>query len=323
MLQYKKCSVANQCLLFVHIPKTAGTSFRTAGLQYFGQGHTLLDYGDLSPVTSKEVKDIIYSYNDLYRFQKLINDKSFHFLSGHYIVSKYAKLFPFYNIVSFVREPTQQVVSHYYHYQRHYNYKKDLISFCEEKRFQNLQSQYLSNTLLEFIGFIGITEEYQQSIRYINDFYKLDLPIVETNRNKTKKTTLYSIDDEARQIILSRNKEDVTLYNKALSIFKERVKLYRENKPFIYGCANLLNNKLLKGWASSVFDEQVVKVNIFLNGEIISTLLAKEYNLSAKDNNSIRNGLIGFSFDFPRVLTVNDHIVCRVDGTQQELLIYR
>ena len=44
-----------QHLLFVHIPKTAGTSFRLAAQQFYGENNVFFDYGLESVETSKEI----------------------------------------------------------------------------------------------------------------------------------------------------------------------------------------------------------------------------------------------------------------------------
>jgi len=42
-------------ILFIHIPKTAGTSFRVAAEKYFGEDNTFYDYSAKSPETSAEI----------------------------------------------------------------------------------------------------------------------------------------------------------------------------------------------------------------------------------------------------------------------------
>lgn len=319
MIKYKEYDVAKKCLLFIHIPKTAGTSFRSAGLQYFGQGHTLLDYGEFSPVTSKAVKNIIYSKSDFFLFQRLLVEKSIHFLSGHYIFSKYAKLFPFFNIISFVRDPVQQVLSHYYHYQRHYAYEKDLISFCEEKRFQNLQSQYLSYTDLSLIGFIGITEKYKESLSYINEYYNLDIVFIEANKNNYKQGKSYVVDDEIKNIILKKNEKDCVLYEKAKKLYDFRINLLKKGQAFVYGTVIQINENMVRGWAVNPFVLKAVNVEIVINNEVVAVLKANEYLPAMKEKNCTRNSFVGFSYNFERKLLKEDDVICRVEGSQQVL----
>ena len=47
-------------IYFVHIPKTAGTSFRKASETFFGLRHVVYDYADDSNETSPFILDIVY-----------------------------------------------------------------------------------------------------------------------------------------------------------------------------------------------------------------------------------------------------------------------
>ncbi len=51
--------------VFVHVPKTAGTTFRVAVEQYLGAGAILWDYGAESPVTSPVVRQYLYQEKDV------------------------------------------------------------------------------------------------------------------------------------------------------------------------------------------------------------------------------------------------------------------
>ena len=46
--------------VFVHIPKTAGTSFRLGADQYFGEKMVCRDYGPKAPETSEDEQSIYY-----------------------------------------------------------------------------------------------------------------------------------------------------------------------------------------------------------------------------------------------------------------------
>ena len=45
-------------LFFIHIPKTAGSSFRVAAEQYFGSEATYFDYGNGSKETSESIETV-------------------------------------------------------------------------------------------------------------------------------------------------------------------------------------------------------------------------------------------------------------------------
>lgn len=319
MIKRRDLELAEQCLLFIHIPKTAGTSFRTAGLQYFGHGHVLFDYGEGSAATSKKINELVYVQDDLYSLKRFINDSSVRLLSGHYLLSKYAKIFPLENVVTFVRDPVQQVISHYYHYQRLYHYKDDMLTFCQEPRFQNLQSQYLSYSDLELIGFVGVTEKYNESLDYINHYYNLKIAFTEVNQNNNKKKKFYDVDDEIKKVILDNNKKDALLYEKAKKLHALRLDLLSRNKDFVYGAVMQLTENSVQGWAVNPFTVQAVEIEVVVNNKVIEVVEAKEYRPRMKEKNCARNSFVGFSYQFGRNLLPEDYVVCRVKETQQIL----
>ena len=55
-------------LFFVHIPKTAGTSFRKACENYFGTPYSAYDYSPNSSDTSALVLDCMYRNHDFLLF---------------------------------------------------------------------------------------------------------------------------------------------------------------------------------------------------------------------------------------------------------------
>ncbi len=48
-------------IFFVHIPKTAGTSFRLGAESYFGRERIVYDYGKGSPASTPVVVDTLYA----------------------------------------------------------------------------------------------------------------------------------------------------------------------------------------------------------------------------------------------------------------------
>ena len=114
--------------LFIHIPKTAGTSFRkSAEIQY----RTIGDYGKHSTHTSEVVKKNCYEKQDFYELLCIFEQQN-QILSGHFLSQKYVGFVDPRHILSFVRDPLEQVVSHYNHSVTHLEYEgnfNDLFSY--------------------------------------------------------------------------------------------------------------------------------------------------------------------------------------------------
>ena len=226
----------NKQILFIHIPKTAGTSFRLASQEYFGKKDTLYDYGKSSGETSEEILRSIYDENKINLLGDELAKHKRLFLSGHVPVKKYIELFDISNIITFVRNPIDQVVSHYIHYCRDSNYQYDFKTFIKDKKFKNLQSRLLSGYSLESIGFIGLTERYDESISMINTKYGLNLKILKENISSEKGLIEVELDEELTDLIEKENMKDIQMYMKVKKLFNSKVELFEKKSTIMDRC---------------------------------------------------------------------------------------
>lgn len=297
-------------LLFVHIPKTAGTSFRKACQKYFGEEDTFYDYGRNSVETSKEILDCVYDQKDLYKLYQKFEKHENMFLSGHFPTKKYMHLFQTLDVITFVREPVSQVLSHYKHFKTHYGYEKSFHDFIKEDRFKNVQSRYLNATPLEFYGFIGLTERYNESLEMINDCYGIKLEELKTNIHQDKDFIVDSLDDETIELIKKENIKDIQLYEKAKKLFTKREKDFREKKPYVNLWIAERNDKLIQGCAFSRYSNDAIEIEICLNGTILSIVQAKDFKPGLLKHGLPRRGYVGFRYDFKNQNEKN--VVCKI-----------
>ena len=131
---------------FVHIPKTAGTSFRN-GIEEISK--VACHYGSHSDQTSELVEQEIYDKKDYYSFLSKAKSIGYSWVSGHVSIGKYFGIIDPRRIVTFVREPVQRVYSLFSHRSQYQHYEKDIRCFCKEKRFMNNQSRLLKAIPIE------------------------------------------------------------------------------------------------------------------------------------------------------------------------------
>ncbi|MEA1953749.1 MAG: sulfotransferase family 2 domain-containing protein [Campylobacterota bacterium] len=310
----------NKHILFVHIPKTAGTSFRLAAKKEFSKENTFYDYSPSSTETSRYILDYVYEKQDMYKLSQKFKQHNKLFLSGHFHAGKYMPLFETLNVVTFVRNPVDQVLSHYKHYVKNNNYKKDIITFIKENRFKNIQSKMLGGRALELYGFIGLTEEYNKSIELINSYYGLNLEVLTLNtavENK-KLDELFTI--ETIDLIKKENKKDIELYEKAKQIFNKKYKCFTNKQPYTYGLIQELTNENIRGIAFQKESKKPIEIEIYNEDKLLTSISCTKYRQGIASYSLTRKGFVGFDYKFDEPIIEAGNIKVIVKNTKQEII---
>jgi len=219
--------------MFLHIEKTAGTS--------------LVSY----------LKSVAGAHKFKYVHPKELNDDfaknqlpDLSIIAGHIKYDHMMKYMNDFYTITFLREPIARVISFY-------NYAKevpktedpitskskeldiiDFLNYCLEvndRRFVNGTTLKLSDNTtgitelesaknnLENIDFIGIQENFDESINilaYLNN-WKLPEKIPYTNKTKAKKEK-EEFSGEVIELITKLNQDDIELYDYGLKLYNER-----------------------------------------------------------------------------------------------------
>jgi hypothetical protein len=214
-------------IVSVHIPKTGGLSFKTLLMAHFGD-RLLLDYHDHPMNKNGAVRNIIAI---LLMFNTKNIAQKYDCVHGHFLPVKY-RLLRKKSFVIWLRDPASRLASRYYHWKRKINQdgstkvgfiKNINISFeefCTFKRHQNLYAKYLWGVKLDRFDFVGITENYENSIEVFRRMFEIDnsVQIKNKNINPDKKTGSYSLSAELRDYICKTNFLDYAIYRKALAL---------------------------------------------------------------------------------------------------------
>ena len=208
--------------LVVHVPKTAGTSFRQALERYFGPDKVIRDYGRNAEATTDVVRNHLYSdgkQKPLNELIQVISNNSRKVLVGHFPVRKYISYFEPENIISFVRDPLTRTCSEYMHRMKNSSFEGTFCDFMREPSIRNIQSRFLEGIPEE--SMIGLTEHYRESLMYINASFQFKLSTLKRNvdRKGGGQKFVENLSKQELGLFHKLNKKDIELYKRVKQRF--------------------------------------------------------------------------------------------------------
>jgi hypothetical protein len=220
--------VAFVTIISLHLPKTAGTSFKTSLEAHFGHRYRD-DYGDqgISKSVAERGKLALTAALAL-AAQGLGEVACVH---GHFLPLKYLLLATRCDLtfVTWMREPAERMLSHYYYWLESYDRSTSaphhrkvveegwtLEQFCLSEQFRNIYSQYLWGFPLENFAFIGISEHYREDLQEFSRRY-LPCSLEPLRRNVTvNRPSRLAVDEVFLDEVRDFHAADVRLYQRAL-----------------------------------------------------------------------------------------------------------
>jgi hypothetical protein len=281
-------------LVFVHIPKTAGTSLRSALVAAFPDKHVLFDYGRAEQLTSDAIRNIRYSgRNEPWRLREATGSSPI-LLTGHFPARDYLNVFAHENFITFVREPISRVISDYKHFVRHFALDESLIKFASRPELRNRQTAFLSDPDIDSIGFVGIVEDYNNSLRRLAEF--LGREVTSILSNQAPATQAIDIEDRELQILRELNAQDISLYQYILNMDFSK-KLASLSK--IRGSARRDGFSSIRGWAVCGDPNRIVRLSLEIDGTLVSRggIVCDIYRPDLVISGESRTGLGGFEID--------------------------
>jgi hypothetical protein len=219
-------------LISLHLPKTAGTSFRVSLEAHFGPAF-LADYNDI-PINRATWIRNCHALTDGF----LLGTGNFsgtECIHGHFLPLKYRLLAKKRSVtfVTWFRHPVDRVISHYYFWKTHHpavlpplharmiREEWTLERFCLGKEMKDIYHQFLWGFPLDNFSFIGITEYYEEDfIRFARNFLGRETPVLELN--KSLQAGSHPVSETLRHEIEVYHKKDMVLYAKALELRRKQ-----------------------------------------------------------------------------------------------------
>lgn len=199
-------------IVSVHVPKSAGTSFKRV-LQEVCGARIWYNYGT---IFSREQARI-----------ELVPPGTT-FIHGHFLADAFDDLFPDRRLVTWVRHPVERLVSNYHHFLRSPDMRDDccralherklsLRQFADLEWMRNETSRYLADKPVEDFDFVGITERFGASIEHFCQVFGFRnvLKLPHENQNPGRGSERYELSREDYAYILERNAADLAWYDRA------------------------------------------------------------------------------------------------------------
>lgn len=307
-------------MLFLHVPKTAGTSFRIGAVRRLGAKRCAFDYGRASDVTSPMVKKHMYEDPDPLELSRELERAGVVMLGGHFALRRFSPLLGCANAVAFCRRPEDQMMAHYQHFLRHNGYQGTLSEFLEGPFGAGSQTRFFDGYPLEAIGFIGVTERYAESLRLIEHDFGVCVPHLAVNKNpKVRDTGSYEVPAEFAEQYRQAAMMDAELYVRANALLDVRVAMLDTGQPYVHGAIQAASRTHVQGFAFHAQTDAAVTVMLCVNDDVRAEYVATDDRPGLRGIRAPRNAFVGFNFHIKGMVKPGDRISVRVASTHQQL----
>ena len=200
-------------ILSVHIPKTAGVSFRKVLAQIHGPGFVQY-YWQITDAWGNVCPEIPDGATCVH---------------GHFEAHLLADRYPEATLITWVRDPVERVASSYYFRLREPDWQHPVCVELHQKKLslpeyaalewvRDEMTRFLGRKLPEDFAFVGIVEQFDASMeRFFRQFGVAPVVVPRENTNPERQAPVYEISAVDRARILELNQADWALYQSCLA----------------------------------------------------------------------------------------------------------
>lgn len=247
-------------LVFAHMMKTAGTSLSKQLIAHFGKRMHIVPGG-------LKMDHDYYGKQDFQKDLKKLNYK-LDMITGHpmrpYIdFGEHEKNMSWF---TFFRDPGKRYVSHYLHdykWSNHFSYKRyrsmknsSIVEWEKIENISNYQTKFIAGednfdkaveVLENKIKWVGLTEEYEESLHSFKSFFGLDdfcFEINVTNSNLAKDEMKEKVWEDYSDFIYDKNETDIRLYKYVKENIWPKFRIENFHKPQNVKGKNVITRKV-------------------------------------------------------------------------------
>jgi hypothetical protein len=194
-------------ILSIHIPKTAGTTFRELLQRHFREAICLHYYHPMD-----------YTGRPLSEVPSVVEC-----IHGHFGAQKFLSCYFDADLVTWLRDPIERVVSEYEHLKRSpdpdsglsqlISRGASLIEFAEHPYARDTQTRYFDGVDAARFAFVGVSEKFDLELERFQEVTGIALPKGHrVNVNPAKKAQRYTVSSFELAKLEQLNAQDVELY---------------------------------------------------------------------------------------------------------------
>jgi len=305
-------------ILFLHIPKTAGSSLNKSATDWLGDKAVERDYGPEKYFSSSLVKQHIYGAGaiDEFGFFSAFQAEQKAWLSGHFHADRYVHLFGAQNTISFVRDPVERVISEYNYLVNKHDLRQSFEEFYRSPAETNKQFRMLGQFPWQAFYLVGSTEHYSDCLEFISLGKAVE--IYENQINKKYPTSHATLNAETLTDIAKWNARDYLFVSEARAYLEKQFDARQHGKAFCYHDIGFIADQHIIGWAFYSDSEDPANIALYVNGGRRQTIYASEHRPELQTLQTPRSGHNGFRFSLENYKNA-DRIEVKVLNTDQTL----
>ncbi|HVZ65480.1 MAG TPA: hypothetical protein VG936_12980 [Lacunisphaera sp.] len=197
-------------IISIHVPKTAGTTFRELLAGHFGEDLCLF-YAGYKNHRMEPVDDVPAHARCIH---------------GHMHARDFDHRYPGAKRVVWLRHPVERVASEYAHHRRHPSpddelsrlaAANELVEFARHPSVRSLQTRVLQGLRVKDFAFVGISEAFDDELGRLHAATGIALPRGHrVNTNPARHTPRYPLGPRERRVLADLDQDGMELYKEAL-----------------------------------------------------------------------------------------------------------